>query len=385
VPGLYLAIYGLAVILIVAFMPDGIWGFVSKFFDRAKPAPAPGAPLTLAPDDSGGANVLETDKLSKHFGGLKAVDGVDIAVARGKVHALIGPNGSGKTTLLRVILGDLTPQEGAVRHGTNLEVAYFDQLHLQLDDARSVRDNVRDGADAVMINGRKRHILGYLEDFLFTPEQAAGPVARLSGGERNRLLLARLFTKPSNVLVMDEPTNDLDLETLELLEDLLIEYPGTLLLVSHDREFVNNVVTSTLVLEGEGRVKEYAGGYDDWLRQRAPDAPPAPVSGATGSLSARERQALTGKPPATPRRETPPRSRRLTYKEQRELESLPGQIEVLETSLGELHAAMADPSLYRQDPAEIVKRKARLQSLQQEISEKYQRWEELEKLREAGS
>ena len=196
-------------------------------------------------------------------------------IMRGDRVGLIGPNGSGKTTLLRLLLGDLPPQAGTVRHGTNLEVAYFDQLHAQLDETKSVRENVRDGSDSVTVNGRTRHIIGYLEDFLFTPEQAGGPVARLSGGERNRLLLARLFTKPSNVLVMDEPTNDLDLETLELLEDLLSEYAGTLLLVSHDREFLNNVVTSTLVLEGEGRVKEYAGGYDDWLRQRPEEPPPA--------------------------------------------------------------------------------------------------------------
>ena len=188
-------------------------------------------------------------------------------------------------------------------------MAYFDQLHAQLDDAKSVRDNVRDGADTIEINGVRRHIIGYLEDFLFTPEQAAGPVSRLSGGERNRLLLARLLTKPSNVLVMDEPTNDLDIETLELLEQLLVEYPGTLLLVSHDREFLNNVVTSTLVLEGDGRVKEYAGGYDDWLRQRpAEPAPrrPEPVKEKT-------------KPAAPPKQ----RPRRLTYAEQRELEALP--------------------------------------------------------------
>ncbi len=286
---------------------------------------------------------------------------------RGDRVVFIGPNGSGKTTLLRVLLGELMPQAGAVRHGTNLEVAYFDQLHAQLDDAKSVRDNVRDGADSVTINGRNRHIIGYLEDFLVSPEQAAGPVARLSGGERNRLLLARLFTKPSNVLVMDEPTNDLDLETLELLEDLLSDYPGTLLLVSHDREFLNNVVTSTLVLEGAGRVKEYAGGYDDWLRQRVPDPPPA-------AESAQEK--------AKPARPSPPRPRRLTYKEQRELEALPGQIETLESSLSELHEALADPMLYRQEPAEIVRIKTRLQSLEGEISEAYRRWEQLEKLGE---
>ena len=202
------------------------------------------------------------------YGSRAIVRDFSTKIMRGDRVGLIGPNGSGKTTLLRLLLGDLPPQAGTVRHGTNLEVAYFDQLHAQLDETKSVRENVRDGSDSVTVNGRTRHIIGYLEDFLFTSEQAGGPVARLSGGERNRLLLARLFTKPSNVLVMDEPTNDLDLETLELLEDLLGEYAGTLLLVSHDREFLNNVVTSTLVLEGEGRVKEYAGGYDDWLRQR---------------------------------------------------------------------------------------------------------------------
>jgi ATP-binding cassette subfamily F protein uup len=215
----------------------------------------------------------------------------------------------------------------------------------------------------VTINGRTRHIIGYLEDFLFSPEQAGGPVARLSGGERNRLLLARLFTKPSNVLVMDEPTNDLDLETLELLEDLLSAYAGTLLLVSHDREFLNNVVTSTLVLEGEGRVKEYAGGYDDWLRQRAEATPPLVKPAAARP---------------EPRQPPPPRIRRLTYKQQRELEALPQQIEALEAELGELHQQMADPAFYRQTPAEIIRVKSRLESLQNDVAAAYRRWEELE-------
>ena len=222
-----------------------------------------------------GRLVIEVKQLHFRYGSRSIVDDFSTMIMRGDRVGLIGPNGSGKTTLLRLLLGDLPPQMGTVRHGTHLEVAYFDQLHAQLDETKSVRENVRDGSDSVTINGRTRHIIGYLEDFLFTPEQASGPVARLSGGERNRLLLARLFTKPSNVLVMDEPTNDLDLETLELLEDLLSEYIGTLLLVSHDREFLNNVVTSTLVLEGEGRVKEYAGGYNDWLRQRPAVPPPA--------------------------------------------------------------------------------------------------------------
>jgi ATP-binding cassette subfamily F protein uup len=310
-----------------------------------------------------GRLVIEAKQLHFRYGERAIVRDFSTMIMRGDRVGLIGRNGSGKTTLLRLLLGDLPPQAGAVRHGTNLEVAYFDQLHAQLDDAKSVRENVRDGSDSVTINGRTRHIIGYLADFLFTPEQASGPVARLSGGERNRLLLARLFTKPSNVLVMDEPTNDLDLETLELLEDLLSEYAGTLLLVSHDREFLNNVVSSTLVLEGEGRVKEYAGGYDDWLRQRPQDPPPA------------------AKPPIArpqPRQSPPQRSRRLTYNEQRELAALPPRIETLEAELGELHQRTADPAFYRQAPAEIIGVMSRLQSLQSDIAEAYRRWEELE-------
>ena len=313
-----------------------------------------------------GRLVIKADHVSFGYGDRPVIGDFSTHIMRGDRVGLIGPNGSGKTTLLRVLLGELQATEGTIRHGTNLEVAYFDQLHAQLDDSRSVRDNVRDGSDSVSINGRSRHIIGYLEDFLFTPEQAAGPVSRLSGGERNRLLLARLFTKPSNMLVMDEPTNDLDLETLELLEDLLIDYPGTLLLVSHDREFLNNVVTSTLVLEGEGRVKEYAGGYDDWLRQRPTDLPPVVEPAA--------------KPKAT--KPVKDRPRRLSYKEQRELESLPEQIETLEAELGELHQAMADPAFYRQEPGEIVKASTRAQSLETEIAQAYRRWDELESVSE---
>ncbi|MEI8375536.1 MAG: ATP-binding cassette domain-containing protein [Planctomycetota bacterium] len=313
--------------------------------------------------DRTGRLVIEAKNLHFRYGSRAIVDNFSTMIMRGDRVGLIGPNGSGKTTLLRLLLGDLVPQTGTVRHGTNLEVAYFDQLHAQLDETKSVRENVRDGSDSVTINGRTRHIIGYLEDFLFTPEQASSPVARLSGGERNRLLLARLFTKPSNVLVMDEPTNDLDLETLELLEDLLSAYAGTLLLVSHDREFLNNVVTSTLVLEGEGQVKEYAGGYDDWLRQRP------------------EEQSPVAKPATAhpePRQSPQPRTRRLTYKEQRELEALPQRIEALEAELSELHQLAADPAFYRKAPAEIISVKGRLESLQSDLAEAYRRWEELE-------
>jgi ABC transport system ATP-binding/permease protein len=317
-----------------------------------------------------GRLVIEAKHVGFSYGNRPILSDLSTLIMRGDRVGLIGPNGSGKTTLLRVLLGQLSPHSGTIRQGTNLEVAYFDQLHAQLDDAKSVRENVGDGADSFEINGNRRHVIGYLADFLFTSEQAAGPVARLSGGERNRLLLARLFAKPSNVLVMDEPTNDLDIETLELVEDLLIDYPGTLLLVSHDREFLNNVVTSTLVLEGEGEVKQYAGGYDDWLRQREASRP-SPVETAPSKT----------KPPR-PREERP---RRLSYNEQRELESLPGRIESLETELDEMHQAMADPSFFRRSPTEIVNLKKRLQTLETEVATAYRRWEELETLREGGT
>jgi ATP-binding cassette subfamily F protein uup len=310
-----------------------------------------------------GRLVIEAKNLRFAYDGRPIVDDFSTLIMRGDRVGLIGPNGSGKTTLLRLLLGELTAQTGTLRHGTNLEVAYFDQLHAQLDETKTVRDNASGGAEAVVINGKRRHIVGYLEDFLFTPEQAGGPVTRLSGGERNRLLLARLFTKPSNVLVMDEPTNDLDLETVELLEDLLIDYPGTLLLVSHDREFLNNVVTSTLVLEGAGRIKEYAGGYDDWLRQRRVEVPP-PVQPVEKPKPART-------PPKEP-------ARRLTFKQRQELEALPGRIEALEAELGQVHQAMADPAYYRQPPAVLAESGARLQALQKELAEAYQRWEDLE-------
>jgi ABC transport system ATP-binding/permease protein len=317
--------------------------------------------------DRTGRLVIEARQVGFQYGDRAVIRDFSTKIMRGDRVGLIGPNGSGKTTLLRLLLGGLAPQAGSVRQGTNLEVAYFDQLHAQLDETKSVRENVRDGSDSVTINGRSRHIVGYLEDFLFTPDQAAGPAGRLSGGERNRLLLARLFTKPSNVLVMDEPTNDLDMETLELLEDLLGDYSGTLLLVSHDREFLNNVVTSTLVLEGDGRVKEYAGGYDDWLVQRGEEAvSPAPKPAAKAAVLQAELK------------QTPPRARRLTYKEQRELEALPQRIETLETELGELHRVTSDPAFYRKPAAEIIKTKSRLESLEKEVAAAYSRWEDLE-------
>jgi len=288
-------------------------------------------------------------------------------IMRGDKVGIIGPNGSGKTTLLRILLRELVPQRGQVRHGVNLEIAYFDQLRAQLDENKSVIENVSEGNDSILFNGKPRHIIGYLQDFLFSPERARSPVRILSGGERNRLLLARLFTQPSNVLVMDEPTNDLDTETLELLEELLLDYPGTLLLVSHDRTFLNNVVTSTLVLEGEGRVGDYVGGYDDWLRQRRTE----PQAKAEKSSGNKEKQKFRGEPRQT-----------LSYKEQRELEAMPQRIETLEAEQERLYQTLSDPAFYRQNGTEIAAAKARLESLEQELDLAYQRWETLEQKNE---
>jgi ATP-binding cassette subfamily F protein uup len=315
-----------------------------------------------------GRLVIEAKHVAFGYGDRNIVADFSTLVMRGDRVGLIGPNGSGKTTLLRVLLGQLTPAEGTIRHGTHLEVAYFDQLHAELDENETLRNNVAGGSDSIEINGKKRHIIGYLDDFLFTAEQAQRPISKLSGGERNRLLLARLFAQPSNVLVMDEPTNDLDMETLDLLEELLLEYPGTLLLVSHDREFLNNVVTSTLVLEGAGRVKEYAGGYDDWLRQRAEAIPTV----------------VEDKPPPKAKVERPQgeRPRRLSYKEQRELEELPPRIELLEEDLARLHQALADPLLYQKPGREIAKVKAELESLQSQLDAAFARWEALEAIRQ---
>jgi ABC transport system ATP-binding/permease protein len=285
-------------------------------------------------------------------------------IMRGDKVGIIGPNGSGKTTLLRLLLGGLTPSAGTVRHGTNLEVAYFDQLKAALDEERTVQQNVSE-YDTIPINGQPRHVLGYLQDFLFPPERSRSLVKFLSGGERSRLLLAKLFTKPSNVLVLDEPTNDLDIETLELLESLLVEYQGTVLLVSHDRAFLNDVVTSTLAIEADGQVKEYDGGYDDYLRQRREEAPAeAKVPSNTGPSSSSKPQA--------------DRPRKLSHKERKELEALPGRIEELEAARNALHEVMADPSFYRQDGGAIADAKARLETLESELASAYERWEELE-------
>jgi ATP-binding cassette subfamily F protein uup len=305
--------------------------------------------------------------VSHSFGDRKVIRNFSGTVLRGDRIGIIGPNGAGKTTLLRLLLGELQPDTGRVRPGTNLQPVYFDQQRAQLDAAKTVIDNLGDGSDFVEINGRKRHIIGYLRDFLFSADRARSPVSILSGGERNRLLLAKLFTRPSNVLVLDEPTNDLDIETLELLEDLLIEYSGTVLVVSHDRAFLNNVVTSTLVFEGEGRVQEYAGGYDDWLRQRPEQQE------KTAPVRKERRERLKVKP-AGPRK--------LTFKETRELEELSGRIETLEKEQKLLYEAMADESYYRDDGKAAAQAGTRLNELAQMLEEAYGRWEELESIRE---
>ncbi len=319
-----------------------------------------------------GRLVLKAEHIGFAYGERPVVKDFSTTIMRGDRVGIVGPNGSGKTTLLRLLLGDLAPQTGRVRHGTNLSIAYFDQLRGQLREDWTVFDNVMDRADYVVVNGRRRHIIGYLQDFLFPPERTRVYAGTLSGGERNRLLLARLFAKPANVLVFDEPTNDLDLETLELLEDLLLQYEGTLLLVSHDRELLNNVVTSTLAVERDGRVGEYAGGYDDWVRQRAA------VNGGAASQAARPQP---GRPEAgRPQVGRPEVARRLTFREQRELEALPAQIEALEAEQAALYARLADPALYQAGGEDVVEATARLAAVEQELPVLYARWEELEGL-----
>jgi ATP-binding cassette subfamily F protein uup len=318
--------------------------------------------------------IVEVKNVSFSYGDCDIVRGFSTAIERGDKVGLIGPNGAGKTTLLRIILGQLPPQSGSVRLGTNLQIAYFDQLRQQLADDMTVQENVGDGSDTVRVGGQSMHVIGYLQDFLFSPERARTPVRFLSGGERNRVLLARLFAKPANVIVLDEPTNDLDAETLELLEERLVQYEGTLLLVSHDRAFLNNVVTSTIVFEPSG-VKEYAGGYDDWLRQRP----------ATATVAAESSRAEAKPPQANQRGNAeaslPPdnqRKRRLTFKQQQELASLPTTIEQLEAQIASIHEAMAQPNFYQQPGDRLAAEQSRLKDLNAQLASAYERWEELE-------
>ena len=280
-------------------------------------------------------------------------------IMRGDRIGIIGPNGSGKTTLLRLLLGELKAESGNLRLGTNVQCAYFDQLHGRLDPDKTLIENVGEGSTTVTVNSRSKQVMAYLQDFMFTPFKSRALVQTLSGGERNRLQIAKVFTQPSNVLVLDEPTNDLDIETLELLEEMLIDYPGTVLIVSHDRAFLNNIITSTLVLEGHGVVKEYAGGYDDWLRQRKVE-------------EAVTKQAAPPKP-----KRIKEKSVKLTYKQKQQLEALPSKIETLELQITALHEKMADPAFYKQDSDTITQTNKELADLDAELSADYAKWEEL--------
>jgi len=323
--------------------------------------------LEAAAGENSGKKVIDVKNISFAFGERVMVRDFEATILRGDRIGLIGPNGSGKTTLLKLLLGELQPDSGEVRQGTNLQIAYFDQYRATLREDWSAIENVAEGADFIDLNGKRKHVHAYLQDFLFTPERARAPITRLSGGERNRLLLAKLFAQPSNLLVMDEPTNDLDVETLELLEELLGDYTGTLLLVSHDRDFLDNVVTSTLVMEGEGRVGEYIGGYSDWLRQR-------PQVAQAVAAKAPE------KPVAAPAAEPQPAAakRKLSYKDARELEQLPVKIEKLELDVEGLTSAMNDPAFYTRSSAEVTAHTQQLAKAQAELDAAYARWEELD-------
>jgi ATP-binding cassette subfamily F protein uup len=327
--------------------------------------------------------VAEVKDLSFAYHQEKIVDGFSTTIMRGDKIGIIGPNGVGKTTLLRLLLGQLTPQAGTVRMGTHLQVAYFDQLRKQLNEDRTVAENVGDGYKNVGSGDKSRHIIGYLQNFLFSPERARTPVRFLSGGERNRVLLARLFAKPANVIVLDEPTNDLDADTLEVLETRLVEFDGAVLLVSHDREFLNHVVTSTVVFEPEG-VREYVGGYDDWLQQRAASPRPPITTGSVASGPSSSAASPSVRAPHSHENRDPAKvnsgPRRLKYKEKQELTELPSQIEQLEAETNQLHEKMAFPDFYRQPADEIARDTAHLRHLEEELAKRYQRWEELEQI-----
>lgn len=316
-----------------------------------------------------GKKVIDIKDVSFSFGERCMVRDFSATILRGDRIGLIGPNGSGKTTLLKLLLGELAPDQGEVRAGTNLQIAYFDQYRAVLREDWTAIENVAEGRDFIEFNGKRKHVHAYLQDFLFTPERARAPITRLSGGERNRLLLARLFAQPSNLLVMDEPTNDLDVETLELLEELLGDYTGTLLLVSHDRDFLDNVVTSTLVMEGHGVVGDYVGGYSDWQRHAAR------VAAARAATPTAARAAVA---PAAPAASPAAPRRRLAYKEARELEQLPKTIERLEGDVEGLTAAMNDPAFYTRSSAEVTAHTQQLARVQAELDAAYARWEELE-------
>ncbi len=321
--------------------------------------------LSVGEGERSGKLVAELEGVSKAYAGRDVVKGFTARLLRGDKVGLIGPNGSGKTTLLKLILGEIEPDSGSVRMGTKISVAYFDQFRAALNEEATLSDTINPGADFVEIDGVRKHVISYLGDFLFPPERAKAPVKSLSGGERNRLLLARLFSRPANVLVLDEPTNDLDIETLELLEDLLQDYKGTLFLVSHDRMFLDNVVTQTIASEGEGVWKEYAGGYSDW--QRASKA---------GQAEAKEEERRAEKK-ADARPGKKPAKVKLSYKENRELTELPGRIETLEKEQAGITARLADASIYTAQPDEALRLQKRNAQIEEELLALLTRWEAL--------
>ena len=324
--------------------------------------------LRVQEAERSGDLVIEAEDLYFAYSeGLPQVSQFSLLVGRGDKIGIVGPNGSGKTTLLHMLLGQLEPQRGSVRHGTRLQIAHFDQLRAQLNLDESVAENIAPGQEYLDINGQRRHVYGYLQDFLFTPARARTPVGALSGGERNRLLLARLFAKPANLLVLDEPTNDLDTETLELLEEQLVHYSGTLLIVSHDRAFLDNVVTSLLVFEGSGQIGEYAGGYSDWLARHQSAQTPRTAEKKKARKQQRSKQ----------------RERKLSFNEQRELNALPDQIEALEAEQSALHEQMADPAFYQQNGEDVTAAQTRLEQIDNDLKQAYARWEELGEIAEA--
>jgi len=335
---------------------------------RERRAKTGNARMRLNTAEKSGKLVIEAEGVNFAWDGRPVIRDLSVTIMRGDRVGIIGPNGAGKTTLLGLLTGGLQPDSGTLHRGTRIELAVYDQHRAQLDPERSVLDNLADGSEYVTVGGEKRHAFSYLADFLFEPARIRTPVRALSGGERNRLMLARVLARPSNLLVLDEPTNDLDVETLELLEELLMQYTGTVLLVSHDRSFLNNAVTSTLVLEGGGRVAEYVGGYDDWLRQRPAEEP------------GRDRAAA----PAQDVRPRPPGARKLGNKERGELAALPGRIESLEAEQAELHAQMAGAGFYQQPEAAIAAAGERLQAIEAELEQVFARWEELEALKDGG-
>lgn len=317
-----------------------------------------------------GKKVIEATDISMRYQDRQLIDSFSTLIMRGDKVGIIGPNGCGKSTLIKILLGNVSPDQGAVKLGTKLDIAYFDQHRAQLDEAKSAMDNVSEGKDMMMINGKERHVISYMQDFLFTPERARAPITALSGGERNRLLLAKILAKPANLLILDEPTNDLDIETLELLEDMLENYTGTMLLVSHDRDFINNVVTSSIVFEGEGQVNEYVGGYDDWLRQRKEKDPKKPVSQSSDKAKQTNEK---------PRQKTA----KLSYKDQRELDQLPAKIAELEQKIEQVQSIMAEPKFYQQDHEKVASVSAELDNYESQLEQLFERWEELEAMKEA--